>query len=95
MMDLGLLKEAKFVYENRDREHQAIQAIGYKEFFPYFSGEKTLDDCVSKLKQASRKYAKRQLTYFKHQLQVTWLDPLQDKKVSDHALEEINNFLNK
>lgn len=94
MMDLGLLKEAEFVYKNREREHQAIQAIGYKEFFPYFSGQKTLDQCVDKLKQASRKYAKRQLTYFKHQLPVVWLDPLQDENVSEKALKEINDFLN-
>ena len=95
MMEHGLLQEAKFVYENRSREHQVIQAIGYKEFFPYFSGEKTLDECVNKLKQASRKYAKRQLTYFKHQLPVVWLDPLQDEKVSEKALRKINEFLNK
>lgn len=69
--------------------------IGYKEFFPYFSGEKTLDECVNKLKQASRKYAKRQLTYFKHQLSVVWLDPLQDKEVSERVLNEIKSFLNK
>ncbi len=94
MMDLGLLKEAEFVYKNREREHQAIQAIGYKEFFPYFNGQKTLDQCVDKLKQASRKYAKRQLTYFKHQLPVVWLDPLQDENVSGKALKEINDFLN-
>lgn len=94
MMDLGLLREAEFVYKNREREHQAIQAIGYKEFFPYFSGQKTLDQCVDKLKQASRKYAKRQLTYFRHQLPVVWLDPLQDENVSEKALKEINDFLN-
>lgn len=94
MMDLGLLKEAEFVYKNREREHQAIQAIGYKEFFPYFSGQKALDQCVDKLKQASRKYAKRQLTYFRHQLPVVWLDPLQDENVSEKALKEINDFLN-
>ncbi len=40
MMAAGLLKEARFVYDNRAREHQTIQAIGYKEIFPYFSGEK-------------------------------------------------------
>ena len=74
---------------------KSMKAIGYKEFFPYFSGEKTLDECVNKLKQASRKYAKRQLTYFKHQLPVVWLDPLQDKKVSEKALRKINEFLNK
>ena len=95
MMEHGLLQEAKFIYENRSREHQIIQAIGYKEFFPYFSGEKTLDECVKKLKQGSRKWAKRRLTYFTDQLSLVWLDPLQDKKVSEKALRKINEFLNK
>ena len=93
MMEQGLLKEAEFIYKNRAREHQVIQAIGYKEFFPYFSGEKTLTECVEKLKQASRKYAKRQLTYFKHQLPVVWVDPLHDKEASEKVFNEINAFL--
>lgn len=79
MMDQGLLKEAKFVYDNREREHQVLQAIGYKEFFPYFEGKATLNDCVEKLKQSSRRYAKRQLTYFRNKLPVEWFDPLEDE----------------
>lgn len=79
MMDQGLLKEAKFVYDNREREHQVLQAIGYKEFFPYFEGKATLSDCVEKLKQSSRRYAKRQLTYFRNKLPVEWFDPLEDE----------------
>lgn len=95
MMEKGLLKEAKFIYENRAREHQVIQAIGYKEFFPYFEGEKSLEECVAKLKQASRKYAKRQITYFKHQLPVHWVDSLQDP-VSEMKIKKlVNNFLKK
>ncbi len=57
--------------------------------------KKTLDECVNKLKQASRKYAKRQLTYFKHQLPVVWLDPLHDRETPEKALNEIKSFLNK
>ena len=46
----------------------------FKEFFPYFAGESALAPCVEKLKQASRNYAKRQLTWFRHMDGVTWLD---------------------
>ena len=52
----------------------AMQAIGYKEFFPYFEGTAPLDACTEKLKQASRNYAKRQLTWFRHMDGVVWLD---------------------
>lgn len=75
MMDHGLLQEAEFVYQHRRQIKQAGQAIGYKEFFPYFDGQANLEACIKQLKQASRRYAKRQLTYFRHQLPVTWFDP--------------------
>lgn len=93
MMDLGVLNEAKFIFDNRQKEHQVIQAIGYKEFFPYFLGQKSLKECVSKLKQASRKYAKRQLTYFKHQLSVNWFDPLEDSNYKKEIEDKIKMFL--
>ncbi|KRL63411.1 tRNA (adenosine(37)-N6)-dimethylallyltransferase MiaA [Lactobacillus psittaci] len=89
MMQNGLLEEARFVYENRAREYQVLQAIGYKEFFPYFEGEKDLDFCVNKLKQASRKYAKRQLTYFKNKLNVEWYDPFEDKAYLDEIISKV------
>ena len=73
MMDAGLLAEARLVYDNRARYRTAAQAIGYKEFFPYFAGEAPLETCVAALKQASRRYAKRQLTWFRHQGTVQWL----------------------
>ena len=74
MMENGLLPEAELVYQNRERFKPAAQAIGYKEFFPYFEGNAALEDCVEKLKQASRNYAKRQLTWFRHMDGVVWLD---------------------
>lgn len=74
MMEAGLLWEAQLVYANRDRFKTAAQAIGYKEFFPYFEGAAELTPCVDKLKQASRNYAKRQLTWFRHMDGVVWLD---------------------
>lgn len=74
MLEQGLLDEARLVYDSRDRYKTAAQAIGYKEFFPYFAGTAALAPCVDKLKQASRNYAKRQLTWFRHMEGVTWLD---------------------
>ena len=75
MLEAGLLEEAKLVFENRGRYRTAAQAIGYKEFFPYFEGTADLAACADKLKQASRNYAKRQLTWFRRMPNVVWLDP--------------------
>ena len=66
MIQNGLVGETAALLENNDLREgtTAYQAIGYKELFPYFKGEKTLDECIDKLKQATRNYAKRQLTWF-------------------------------
>ena len=74
MLDAGLLAEAELVWNNRSRFRTAAQAIGYKEFFPYFEQTASLEACADKLKQASRNYAKRQLTWFRHMDGVVWLD---------------------
>ncbi len=74
MRDSGILDEARVVYDHRDTYRTAAQAIGYKEFFPYFDGTQSLDACLDRLKQASRNYAKRQLTWFRHQQDAVWLD---------------------
>lgn len=74
MMEQGLLHEAKMVYDMREHCRTAAQAIGYKEFFPYFEGTAALEQCVLELKRASRRYAKRQLTWFRHMPEILWLD---------------------
>lgn len=94
MMDAGLLDEARLIYDNRQKEYQVLQAIGYKEFFPYFEGNKELDDCVKDLKTASRRYAKRQLTYFRHQLPITWVDPLNDQDYLVKMKQKAEEWLN-
>ena len=69
MAEEGLVEEAKRVYDmNLDKSFTCMQAIGYKEFFPYFRGEDTIDNCIEKIKQESRRYAKRQITWFKNKL---------------------------
>ena len=74
MMDDGIVEEAKWLYDqNLPESLTAMQAIGYKEFFPYFRSEKSLSECVELLKQHTRNYAKRQLTWFRHMDDVHWL----------------------
>ncbi|MBC6369343.1 tRNA (adenosine(37)-N6)-dimethylallyltransferase MiaA [Lactobacillus kullabergensis] len=94
MMEQGLLEEAKFVYQNRAQEYTILQAIGYKEFFPYFKKQESLEDCIANLKTASRRYAKRQLTYFRHQLPVTWFDPLKDPNCLNEIKQKVEEWLN-
>ena len=75
MMQQGLLDEVRaLLAAGIPADCTAMQAIGYKEFFPYFQQTATLEVCTEKLKQASRNYAKRQLTWFRHMDGVTWLD---------------------
>ena len=66
MLENGLLEETRTLLEKGYlSRNTAAQAIGYKELLPYFKGEKTLDECVEILKQKTRNYAKRQLTWFR------------------------------
>ena len=72
MMNAGLLDEVKRLDGMGLRQTPtASQAIGYKEFFPYIDGEASLEECVEKLKQHTRNYAKRQTTYFGHMTDLT------------------------
>lgn len=72
MLENGLENEAKDVLSSK-LSFTSIKAIGYKELMPYFNGEKTLDECVEKLKMETRRYAKRQITWFKRDLDINWL----------------------
>lgn len=66
MIEQGLVEETKALLQGGvfERSQTASQAIGYKELFPYLRGECSLESCVDELKRASRKYAKRQITWF-------------------------------
>lgn len=74
MMEEGLLEEVKGIYERGIRDCQSIQAIGYKELFDYFEGKVSLDQAVENLKQNSRRYAKRQLTWFRNKMNLNWFE---------------------
>ena len=94
MVDAGLLQEAEYVWQNRQSFRTAAQAIGYKEFFPYFEGTASREACTEKLKQASRNYAKRQLTWFRHMDGVVWLDA-GAPDIAQTAIEKTSEFLAK
>ncbi|HGA4147059.1 TPA: tRNA (adenosine(37)-N6)-dimethylallyltransferase MiaA [Streptococcus agalactiae] len=72
MMDNGLLDEAKWLYDNYPSV-QASKGIGYKELFPYFSKQIPLEEAVDKLKQNTRRFAKRQLTWFRNRMNVEFI----------------------
>ncbi len=72
MMEMGLLEEARQILKEDDLK-TAYHAIGYKELKPYFAGELSLDEAVDKIKQSSRRYAKRQLTWFRRDKRIHWI----------------------
>lgn len=92
MVEKGLLEEAKMFYETY-ASGTSRQAIGYKELFPYFEGAVTLDAALGKLKRNTRRYAKRQLTWFGKNENIRWIYRDEYKKnneVTDEALRIID-----
>ena len=93
MVEQGLVAEAEYVFRNKDRFITAAQAIGYKELFDYFEGKKDLPDCIDSLKHSSRRYAKRQITYF-HRIKDAYIlkqDEV-DAKLLVKAIQKRYNF---
>ena len=72
MVEDGLVEEVSSLKDKFTTSKALKTAIGYKEFIPYFNSECSLDEVINKIKQNSRHYAKRQYTFFNHQLPVTW-----------------------
>lgn len=70
MMENGLLEEVRGLWQQNIRGVQSIQAIGYKELYDYLDGKCSLEGALDSLKQNSRRYAKRQLTYFRNKMDV-------------------------
>ncbi len=87
MMEQGLLEEVKSLQEHQNLN--ALNTVGYKEVFNYLNGEWTLDFAVSEIKKNSRRFAKRQLTWFKRNEETLWFDYLDDTNVV------INNIIKK
>lgn len=82
MMEDGLLEEARYFYDNNIHGKSINTAIAYKELYMYFDGKISLEEAIDLIKQRSRRYAKRQYTWFNNQMNVKWFDI------------DVNNFTN-
>lgn len=74
MIKNGLIEEAKKIYDLNIKTKAVLTPIGYKELFPYFDGNETLESCTNKIKQNCRRYAKRQYTWFNNQMNINWFN---------------------
>ncbi len=91
MIKNGVIEEAKMLYSMKGKSITACQAIGYKEFFEYIDGTKTLEECAEILKQKTRNYAKRQITWFKKLQDKIIVDGTEAKeKIVENILKEYN-----
>ena len=91
MMENGLLDEAKSLFSG-EYSATAVNSIGCKEMKPFLDGEKSLSECVEKLKMSTRHYAKRQLTWFRRNESVKWVYP--DKQNEDELYSQIIEYIN-
>jgi len=89
MMQNGLLEEAEKLYPNKNLN--ALQTVGYRELFSYFDNEFTLDFAIEEIKKNTRRFAKRQLTWFKRTENATWSDY---KTNTEKIIQTISNFEN-
>lgn len=87
MMQNGLLEEARDLFLHKDLN--ALQTVGYRELFSYFDGEFTLDFAIEEIKKNTRRFAKRQLTWFKRTEKVQWFDYKCDVA---EIIKSISNF---
>ena len=85
MMEQGLLEEARKLYPNR--ELNALQTVGYKELFEFFEGLLTLQEAVSEIKKNTRRFAKRQGTWFRRDDEITWFEHDEDSSKIIQFLE--------
>ena len=86
MVELGLVEEVKKLFEKGlSEEHQSMKGIGYKELFPYFRGERSLEECLNLIKQHSRNFAKRQMTWFRSMPYIEWFE--------SNQIEEIKKYI--
>ena len=89
MINQGLINEVKSYYDRNINTKPLVNGIGYKELYKYFDNEITLDEAINLIKRNSRRYAKRQYTFFKHQFPVIWIDV--NFNNFDNTVEEVMN----
>ena len=79
MISNGLFNEAQNLYKHR--ELNALQTVGYREIFSFLDGEYDKEETIRLLKRNSRRYAKRQITWFKRDEEFVWFNPFDKEKV--------------
>ena len=87
MMQDGLLEEARHVYAYKHLN--SLNTVGYKEMFKYLDGEWTLDFAIEKIKQNSRIYSRKQMTWFKRDTEIAWFHPDQQEEIMQHIESQI------
>lgn len=93
MMEDGLLFEVEsLIKEGYTKNLVSMQGLGYKEFFDYFDGRMTLEDTVDKIKKDTRHFAKRQLTWFRREKEVIWLNKKEYEQEKD-LLDSVLNII--
>ena len=91
MVDNGLLTEVKSFYDNKDYSKAIMTAIGYKELYPYFDGKISLEEALNSIKTNSRRFAKRQYTFFNNQFDMEWFNVNYDN--IDETIKNIIDYL--
>lgn len=95
MMTAGFFEEAKGLWAAGIRDMQSVQAIGYKELHLVIEQQLSLDEAIELIKKNTRNYAKRQMTYFKNKLDITWLNAENDKnEMVDEILRKMKDLYN-
>nr|WP_263328652.1 tRNA (adenosine(37)-N6)-dimethylallyltransferase MiaA [Neobacillus sp. Marseille-Q6967] len=92
MVEEGLIDEVSQLHKQGLRDCQSIQAIGYKEIYDYLDHKVSLEDAIENLKQNSRRYAKRQLTWFRNKMEVEWFD-MTDVANLSKKITEISHYV--
>ena len=87
MIDNGMIEEASKVYPLRHLN--ALNTVGYKELFEYFDGKATLEEAIFKIQSNTRRYARKQLTWFKRDESVKWFAPNQTNEIIDYIKQNI------
>ena len=80
MIEQGLIEEVKGIINKYNKFPTAMQGLGYKEVVSYLEGNMTKEEMIEKIKMETRRYAKRQLTWFRRYKQIMWLNAEEDKE---------------
>ena len=93
MIKDGLLDEVKSLYDKKIRSKAILTGIGYKELYDYFDNKLSLDESVDLIKRNSRRYAKRQYTFFNNQFDVKWFETDYDN--FNNTISKVLDYLNR